>query len=93
MANGQPSTVTEDAVDALRGAEALAATQPPESRYWAPGDLVAVSVGAACGLRGMLVRVEKDRATVALMMLGVLRQVDIALCNLVPAAEGQSLDD
>jgi transcription antitermination factor NusG len=77
----------EAAVEAVRAAEATAAVQLPLSLKWAPGAPVAVSRGALAGWPAVITQVGHDMATVAIMMLGHLREVAVQLDALSPRGE------
>jgi len=87
---GIPEPVRAGAVEALQAGNEARRSIPPPGALWAPGAVLEVSGGIFRGHRVALVRVEKDRAAVLLMMLGVLRQVDIDLCHLAEADADRS---
>ena len=90
---GEPSYVSEAVVSALQTAEAFRATHLPDAAQWASGDAVVVSGGAACGMRGAIVKVDRERAVVLLQMFGAFREVDLPLRYLQPVVEVGGLDD
>ena len=75
-------------MSALQTAEAFRATHIPDGRQWASGDAVVVSGGAACGMRGAIVKVDRERAVVLLQMFGAFREVDLPLRYLQPVVGG-----
>ena len=75
MAGPNPYLLPEGAVSALRGVEALAATQPPSKAQWHLGDAVAPRVGPFAGLPGVVLATNRENATVGILFLGQLREV------------------
>jgi transcriptional antiterminator RfaH len=67
--------VNAGAVEAIQAAQAFAATQPPETSQWRPGDAVAPRVGPLVGLPGVVLAVEGENAVVGILFLGQLREV------------------
>lgn len=85
MIDGQPSIVAEAEIRALQAAEALAATQPPENRYWAPGMPCSLRKGYAFeGLPAVVLDVHDNTALVSLMFLGHLREISVSTDSLEP---------
>jgi transcription antitermination factor NusG len=86
--DGTPAVCPDTAVEAVRsavdGAEALAASPIP----WEPGTPCSLATGPLRGQKGVVLRVQKDRALVALMVFGVLRQVEAPLASLASELEG-----
>jgi len=83
-----PRELNAGAWKALQGVVALAATQPPGSGSWASGDAVSLGKGhVMAGVAGVVVKVGKKTAQVAVLMLGELRNVTVALTDLVERAE------
>jgi transcription antitermination factor NusG len=75
MSGPNPYILPESAVSALRGVEALAATQPPREAHWHLGDAVAPRVGPFQGLPGVVLAVREENAVVGILFLGQLREV------------------
>jgi transcription antitermination factor NusG len=75
MSGPNPYLLPEGAVSALRGVEALAATQQRKEAQWHLGDAVAPRVGPLMGLPGVVLAVEGENATVGVLFLGQLREV------------------
>src|SRR5262249_41633813 len=79
---GSPQPVRNGAVEALQAAEAEAGGFMQKAPPLAPGAAVAVSEGVFEGHPGVVLKVGKDMALVALMMLGQLREVAVGVDNL-----------
>jgi transcriptional antiterminator RfaH len=75
MSDGKPGIVAEAAIEALRGAEALAAAQPPDDASWAPGAPVALRTGPFRGHPAVVLSVSRQHARLSVMIFGALRQV------------------
>ena len=75
MAGQNPYLLPEGAVSALRGVEALAATQQRKEARWASGDAVAPRVGPFAGLPGVVLATNGENAVVGILFLGQLREV------------------
>jgi transcription antitermination factor NusG len=75
MANGRPGIVASAAVDALRAAEALAATRTQDDAQWAPGAPCALGSGSLRGHQAVVLRIHHDTAHLSVMILGGLREV------------------
>jgi transcription antitermination factor NusG len=74
-AGGKVQYARPGAVEAIQAAQAFAATQPPETSQWRPGDAVAPRVGPLVGLPGVVLAVEGENAVVGILFLGQLREV------------------
>lgn len=79
---GFPATCPQDAVDALRRAEASRRSLPAESSSWAPGVPCSLATGAFYGLPAVVLTIHGDTATIGLMMLGHLRQISVPIDSL-----------
>jgi transcription antitermination factor NusG len=66
-------------VEAVQAAEAQRATPTPDSALWAPGDAVALANGIFAGHHAIVTKVRSDRALVAIMMFGNIREVSVDL--------------
>lgn len=77
--DGIPSICPDAAVAMLQATEAQRATPPPKSCQWAPGAAVAVANGPFRSHPAVVLSVHRDQATVAIMMLGHLRNVSVNL--------------
>ena len=76
--DGTPDPCPEAALEAVQAAEALAATQPPASRQWAPGMPCSLPRGYAFGgLPAVVLAVEQDEARICIMFLGQLREITV----------------
>jgi len=70
----------EDAVSALQAGEAARRCLTAENTSWAPGTPCSLRKGYALeGLPAVVLSVHRDQATVAIMMLGHLRNVSVNL--------------
>lgn len=77
-ADGIPEPCRQGAVEAVRAAEALAATQPPVGSHWAPGAPCSLPRGYAFGgLPAVVLEVTDDTARICIMFLGQLRTVSV----------------
>jgi transcription antitermination factor NusG len=83
MADGKPGIVPEAAVSALQAAEALAATQPPDRRPWAPGTPCSLRTGPLTGQPAVVLDTHHDNATLGVMLFGALREVSAPIAWLV----------
>ena len=83
---GMPTPCPYGVVEALRAGEEARRTTPtdPPAR-WAPGAVCAPAEGMLAGHRGVILRVTRSHAVVALVILGGLREVTIPLDSLAPA--------
>jgi len=79
MTDGKPGIVARAAIEALRAAEALAATQPPDRTSWAPGMPCSLAAGPFEGHPAVVLKAEKEMALVSVMMFGQLREVAVQL--------------
>jgi len=73
------------AVEALQATEASRRQLQPRKAAWAPGAVCAPANGILAGHRAVVLRVTSTHATVALMLLGALREVTLPLDSLAPA--------
>ena len=71
----KPHILRPGVLEAVQAAQAPAATQPPETSQWHPGDAVAPRVGPLAGLPAVVLAVEGENATVGVLFLGQLREV------------------
>jgi transcriptional antiterminator RfaH len=78
-----PAYTNAAAVERLQGLLAQTATQPPETGRWASGDAVAPSAGAFAGHPAVVVSVTGQRAIIAMLLFGELRQVSVDVSSLV----------
>lgn len=81
---GTPDYARAGAVEALQRLEAGRATIPQSDAWTAPGAAVGVSSGILAGQHGVILRRGEKSATVALLMLGHLREVRCPISLLVP---------
>ena len=79
--------VRPGAVEAVQAALAVAAGKLPLSLKWAPGMACSPAVGALAGWPAVVTQVGHDMATIAVMMLGHLREVAVQLDALVPRSD------
>jgi transcriptional antiterminator RfaH len=70
-------------VEAVRAAQALAATQPPENCWAAPGTPCSPAAGAFTGHPAVVISVERGKAIIAMLLFGELRQVSVDVSSLV----------
>jgi hypothetical protein len=83
--NGLPTPCPEAVILALQAGDALRASPLPATAYWAPG--MACSLGkphAMADLPAVVIAVQRETATIAIMMLGHLRSVSVPLDCLAP---------
>jgi transcription antitermination factor NusG len=71
------------AVEALQAAEALAATQPPETASWAPGTPCSLATGPFAELDAVVLSIHRNIASVGIMCMGALRSVSVDVACLV----------
>jgi len=76
-----PAYTNAAAVERLQGLLAQTATQP--TGQWASGDAVAPSTGAFTGHPAVVVSVTGQRAIIAMLLFGELRQVSVDVNSLV----------
>ena len=87
-ADGIPEPCPDAAISALQAAEALAATQPPDSSQWRPGTPCSLPRGYAFGgLPAVILDVAGDTARICIMFLGQLRTVSVNATCLVARDE------
>jgi transcriptional antiterminator RfaH len=82
---GIPEPCPEAAISALQATEASRRSLTPARAAWAPGAVCAPANGILAGHRAVVLRVTRSHATVALMLLGALREVTLPLDSLAPA--------
>jgi transcription antitermination factor NusG len=78
-----PAYTNAAAVERLQGLLAQTATQQPETGQWASGDAVAPSTGPFTGHPAVVISVTGQRAIVAMLLFGELRQVSVDVNSLV----------
>jgi transcription antitermination factor NusG len=78
-----PAYTNAAAVERLQGLLAQTATQQPETGQWASGDAVAPSAGAFTGHPAVVISVTGQRAIIAMLLFGELRQVSVDVASLV----------
>ena len=74
MDGPNPYLLPERAESRLRGVEALSAITPQDDAQWHPGDAVAPSTGAFAGHPAVVIEVRGERACIAMMLFGGMRQ-------------------
>ena len=84
MDGPNPYLLPERAESLLRAAEEFSATQPPDGALWHPGDAVAPSTGPFAGHPAVVTEIlPGNRAMIALLLFGELRQVSVDVSSLV----------
>jgi transcription antitermination factor NusG len=83
MNDGKPGRVDAGAVDALRAAQALAASTTQDAAEWAPGAPCVLGNGSLRGHHAVVLRVARETAHVSVMLFGALRQVQAPVSWLV----------
>jgi transcription antitermination factor NusG len=84
MNDGKPGRVDAAAVDALRAAQALAATTTTQdAAQWAPGAPCVLGNGSLRGHHAVVLRVARETAHLSVMLFGALRQVQAPVAWLV----------
>jgi len=78
-----PAPCPSRVVEALQAGEELRRTLTPREPLWRPGAACKLSDGAFQGHAAVVTAVHHDRALVALLMLGHLREVQVSLGCLV----------
>ena len=73
--DGRPATCRAGAVEALQAAEAARRTRTTSEVLWSPGTPCRLDYGPYDQINGIVLRVEKERALVSLLMFGHLREV------------------
>ena len=76
---GKPHIVASAEISALQAAEALRATQPPETAQWHPGAAVAVTAGAFFGHPAVIAHVTRKSAIITILIFGSPRNVTVPL--------------
>ena len=79
MADGKPAPCPERAVEAIQAGEGLRRTLTPAEPLWRPGAACKLVHGPFQGGDAVVTAVHNDRALVALLMLGHLREVQVSL--------------
>jgi transcription antitermination factor NusG len=82
---GMPTPCPCGVVEALRAGEEARRTPTASETPHRPGDACGVAHGALAGHRGAILRVTSQRAVVALVIFGGLREVTLPLDSLAPA--------
>jgi transcription antitermination factor NusG len=77
--DGTPEPCRAGAVEAVRAVEALAATQLPDRRSWAPGMACSLATGVLRDTPAVVLAIQGDAAYVSMMMLGHLREISVQL--------------
>jgi transcriptional antiterminator RfaH len=75
------------AVEALEATQDARRSQPPEISQWASGAPCALRYGPCAGLPAVITAVTRETATIAIMMLGHLRNVSVPLDCLAPRGD------
>jgi len=81
----KPAPCPPGVVEAIQAGDELRSMPPTRESSYRPGDACSVAHGAFAGHRGAVLRVTSQRAVVALMLLGALREVTLPLDSLAPA--------
>jgi transcription antitermination factor NusG len=77
--DGKPATCSDTVVEAVRSAlHAAEAVSAPE-HHWKPGTPCSLALGPLAGMPAIVTQVGHDMATVAVMMLGQLREIAVQL--------------
>ncbi|HEY2418105.1 MAG TPA: transcription termination/antitermination NusG family protein, partial [Steroidobacteraceae bacterium] len=76
---GLPQSCAAGAVEAVQAAEAERATQHPTAASWAPGMACSPTTGPFRDYPAVITSVTRETATLAIMMLGQLRNVSVPL--------------
>jgi transcription antitermination factor NusG len=85
--NDKPATCSDTVVEAVRSAlHAAKAVSAPE-HAWKPGTPCSLALGPLAGMPAIVTQVGHDMATVAVMMLGHLREVAVQLNAIQPRTE------
>jgi transcription antitermination factor NusG len=77
MSGGKPHHVFAGAVEALQSGEALRRCHTPQEGVWRPGAACSVSHGAFQDHPAVVIGVNRSVATVALLLFGELRHVQV----------------
>ena len=83
----KPGRVSEAAVSALQASEALRRIPPPPETLWRPGVACEARLGGGQTVHGIVISVRRQKATVAAIMFGALREITVATSRLQPRAE------
>ena len=83
MTNGHPQHISSAAVEALQAGEELRRMIPPPEAMWSPGTACKVNAGALQGYDAVVMRAAGERAVVAIMIFGALRQISVSISRLV----------
>jgi transcription antitermination factor NusG len=84
LSDGTPHLLPPGVCEALQATEQLRRTLAPAASLWRPGAACRLSSGPFAGQDGVVLAIRRDRATVALMCLGGLRQVQTPIGSLEP---------
>src|SRR5215469_8099533 len=87
MDGTKPGRVSEAAVSALQASEALRRIPPPPETLWRPGVACEARLGGGQTVHGIVISVRRQKATVAAIMFGALRELTVAVRNLQPRTE------
>src|SRR5215472_8892146 len=80
----KPGRVSEAAVSALQASEALRRIPTPGEPLWRPGVACEARLGGGQTVQGIVISVRRQKATVAAIMFGALRELTVAVRNLQP---------
>jgi transcription antitermination factor NusG len=84
MAGPRPGIVPDSLIAALRATETARTTFPHPDNVLTPGTAVRVSEGALEGHEAVIVSVNADRAHIALLLFGAVRNVNVSTSALSP---------
>jgi transcription antitermination factor NusG len=77
--DGKPATCSDTVVEAVRSAVDAAEAFPASSHRWKPGTPCSLAAGPLAGLPAVVISVQRETATLAIMMLGHLRSASVPL--------------
>jgi transcription antitermination factor NusG len=77
--DGKPATCSDTVVEAVRTAVDAAEAFPASSHPWKPGTPCSPAVGPFRDHPAVVIAVQRETATIAIMMLGHLRSVSVPL--------------
>jgi transcriptional antiterminator RfaH len=75
---GKPNVVARAVISALQAGDEMRATPIPKSTQWAPGMPCRLAVGPFKGQPAVVAQTHNTRTLVSLIVLGYLRQIDVA---------------
>ena len=87
MDGTKPGRVSDAVVDAVQAGEALRRTPTPAEPLWRPGVACEARLGGGQTVQGFVISVRRQKATVAAIMFGALRELTVAVRNLQPRTE------